>query len=261
MGVVYRELRRRHEDARARGCDGSAAWRRKVPKHTPSPTPPPAVYCAAMVDVVVVIDSSGSLTSDGFENAVTFVEAMILHSKVGKEGVRYGVVQYSEPGKYPQANAAAVVVRPLSSDSAALLEAVRGMKYVGGSTYTGEAMELSLGMLQTSKREAAATAVLVVTDGQATDWHKLKEAAKKVKDGGSHLMMAVVTPPGADFLETQAMAYSFSEIVSKPVDDNLHVELSYETLVSKVEDYATRICDGAKEAEEEEEDDGWGDDW
>ena len=113
-----------------------------------------------MVDVVVVIDSSGSLTSDGFENAVTFVEAMILHSKVGKEGVRYGVVQYSEPGKYPQANAAAVVVRPLSSDSAALLEAVRGMKYVGGSTYTGEAMELSLGMLQTSKREAAATAVL-----------------------------------------------------------------------------------------------------
>ena len=33
MGVVYRELRRRHEDARARGCDGSTAWRRGVRKH------------------------------------------------------------------------------------------------------------------------------------------------------------------------------------------------------------------------------------
>ena len=33
MGVVFRELRRRHEDARARGCDGSAAWGRGVRKH------------------------------------------------------------------------------------------------------------------------------------------------------------------------------------------------------------------------------------
>lgn len=225
---------------------------------TPSPTPAPEIYCAAMVDIVVVIDSSGSLTADGFENAVTFVEKMILHSKVGEQEVRYGVVQYSEPGKYPQANAAAVVVKPLSSDPDALREAVRGMKFVGGSTYTGEAMELALDMLQTNKRADAATAVLLVTDGQATDWHKLKGAAKKVKEDGSHLMVAVVTPPGSNIFTTEATAYSFGDIVSKPVDDNLHVEMSYETLVSKVQDYATRLCNSATKKEEDDVDDwGW----
>lgn len=223
---------------------------------TPSPTPAPEVYCEEKIDILIVIDSSGSLTASGFESARAFVEGMIVHSKLGDQKVRYGVVQYSEPGKFPQANAAAVVVKPLSSDLAALLEAVRDMKYVGGSTYTGEAMERALDVLQNNKRAGAATAMLVVTDGQATDWHKLKGTAEKVKNEGSHLMVAVVTAPGANMLETQATAYSFSDIVSKPVDDNLHTEMSYEALVSKVPDYATRICHGGKE-EEEVADDGW----
>jgi hypothetical protein len=166
-----------------------------------------------MIDIIIVIDSSGSLTLSGFEDAVAFVETFIIHSTLGEEEVRYGVIQYSSPGKYPDSSVAGVVVRPLSGDRDDLLSAVRGMKYTGGSTYTGEAMELAASTLESGKRAAAAAAVLLVTDGEATDWHKLKAAAQKVKAAGSHVMIAVVSPPGDDMLQTQAMAYSFSEIV------------------------------------------------
>ena len=77
-------------------------------------------------------------------------------------------------------------------------------------------------------------------------------------------MIAVVSPPGDDMLQTQAMAYSFNEIVSEPVADHLHVEGSYALLVANVRKYAERICNEDTHAEAASEDswgeDSWGED-
>jgi uncharacterized protein YegL len=235
---------------------------RTAHKVTPKPTPEPEVevYCSDMVDIILVIDGSGSLKLEGFQKAQSFAEQMVLHSEIAADKVQIGIVQYSGPGHYDDPTVGAIEVSPISADRPSLTGAVLGMQFTGGSTHTGEAMELALKLLE-GGRANAHKAVLVVTDGDATDWGKLEAAAEKVRKEAA-LMFAVVTEPGGSVWETQAVAYAFSTIVTPPSDDNLHVEESYAALVTKVSDYAKRLCEEQEFsvwAGESDDDDGW--DW
>ena len=110
----------------------------------------------------------------------------------------------------------AIRIADLSSDKADVIEAVRGMAYQGGGTATGAALDVARSMLERTVRAGASKAVLLVTDGEATDWARMEIAAGDVRRSGALLLIAVISEPGKSMHETAAVAATYSHVVTPP---------------------------------------------
>ena len=91
--------------------------------------------CTKVVDIAMILDESGSIGYSDFQDIKKFVGDVISHFSVTPFGAHFAAVKYSSSPRE-------VFSLTKYTDAAQLHIAVQNMNYKGGSTYTGQALEM-----------------------------------------------------------------------------------------------------------------------
>lgn len=120
-----------------------------------------------MADIIFLVDSSGSISPQSFEEARSFLRNIIRPLDIGPNKVQIGLAQYSdEPHKE--------FLLKDHTDKRSLLGALDRVLQRGGSTNTGKALEFLLKQYFTKEAGSRADQrvpqiAVVITDGASTD--------------------------------------------------------------------------------------------
>ncbi len=166
----------------------------------------PTLECEAKLDVVLVLDGSGSLGQSGWD-ATKMAASMIAAAMHGGEGkIRLAALLFSGPrtwGQYDLCTGAASGTPDLWSDCGirwishftedmgSVFAGIQGAEWPRASTLTSGALatvesELSRG------RSDANTVVIVITDGRPLNERRTRQAARSFMSYVSHLVYRIV---------------------------------------------------------------------
>jgi len=208
---------------------------------------PPSIRCAAAMDMVLVLDGSGSLYRSGpeayrdvnYRRQKAFVEAIIKNSETRP----FSVLEQEEKGKGPGnlmrfgivqfATNEEPIVPAVTGDKEAILKALTAAKWPKGITMTHLGLQEAKQMFQYTPVERARTMVLI-TDGRATDRSATFEIAKSIRDTGI-LLKIVAVGRGLSSDDLCKMA-------SPPCSDNVETALSWKKLLWRFNRFMVGIC-------------------
>jgi len=165
----------------------------------------PNFICIAQQDLIIAVDSSGSLKQFGFDVVKGFVAKLVDQYKMqyyGEAAMRIGVVEFGngQVGKDGVIASANEIIK-LTNDTTAVKTAINGMKWQGGFTNMAQALVLADAMLKTGGRKAAQSAVLVITDGKPSTVFETNQQIVKMKDRAVKMFFAPVTSEGGANLQ------------------------------------------------------------
>merc|ERR1719159_772731 len=201
---------------------------------------PKDITCVADLDVVMVLDGSGSLwyrwgpRDRNFKLMQSFTQDLIENSAMAKindkgqakGGLRYGVILFSWN---------ALTVSQITHDKAALLGKVKGMKWPRGATMTGRALLHANVLFNMGGTKQRSQVIVLVTDGRATNrWRAMKSAIKVKKNG-----IRIILVPVKNAIRQKAEMCRWA---SKPCNENMIVTPSWKMLISKMRWYLTTMC-------------------
>uniref|UniRef100_A0A2I3G2Z0 Collagen type VI alpha 6 chain n=1 Tax=Nomascus leucogenys TaxID=61853 RepID=A0A2I3G2Z0_NOMLE len=156
-----------------------------------------------VLDVVFVIDSSGSIDYDEYNIMKDFMIGLVKKADVGKNQVRFGALKYADDPEVlfylEDFGTKLEVISVLQNDQA-----------MGGNTYTAEALGFSDHMFTEARgsrlNKGVPQVLIVITDGESHDADKLNATAKALRDKG--ILVLAVGIAGANPAELLAMAGS-----------------------------------------------------
>merc|ERR1719235_2308334 len=139
---------------------------------------PQDLVCTAQMDMLVLIDGSGSVNwyEPGFEQERSFTKKLFELMSFGAEGAKAGVILFSWEAE---------LVSPMTTDQAALIDAVDGMVWPHWNTDTAAALVMAKTELTNSGRAEVSkqsTIVFLLTDGNANSMWSTKRAATDLKE-------------------------------------------------------------------------------
>ena len=114
---------------------------------------------ACNLEVVLLVDSSGSLTAENFETVKTFAAGIANSLPLGDDGVRVGVVQFGNDAQ---------TVLDLSADGGAISGALGGLALMGGGSNFVNALQTGQAMLAAESRPYVTRTLVLITDGFST---------------------------------------------------------------------------------------------
>ncbi|XP_074844397.1 collagen alpha-4(VI) chain-like [Carettochelys insculpta] len=126
-------------------------------------------------DIYFLIDGSGSIYPNDFQDMKVFMNEMISTFRVSASGVRFGVVQYASA---PQTE---FIISQYNSVRQ-LKEAVRVIQQSGGGTNTGDALRYMKSLFAKAARDSVPRLLIVITDGESQD--HVTEAAEDLRQEG-----------------------------------------------------------------------------
>merc|ERR1719160_1089769 len=147
---------------------------------------PPEVRCNSLVDVLLLVDTSGSVRPEGLAAEQALALGLLDALDVGKT-THAGILSFA---------ATTEVVSQLTADREALEEHLRGLTWRGTATNLGEALMTSLDVLTSGARSDALSTVVVITDGTPNSHADVAMAAAKVR--AQARLMFVPTAASAD---------------------------------------------------------------
>mmetsp|Transcript_10691 Transcript_10691/g.28348 ORF Transcript_10691/g.28348 Transcript_10691/m.28348 type:complete len:793 (-) Transcript_10691:110-2488(-) len=154
-------------------------------------SPPPR--CASRLDLVLALDSSGSVGAPGFHHARRFAQAVV--SRLGLEDgcaqdaraasalAQVGIVDFGSLARSAQVP---------TSCRAALNASLEALQWQGTATNTGEALALAGELLDRHARPGARRAVAVVTDGEPVSTYIARTEAEKLRQRGVRVAVVAV---------------------------------------------------------------------
>jgi uncharacterized protein YegL len=178
-------------------------------------TCPPELLCTDKQDILVLMDGSGSLGSDGFDAIKAFVASLFKRMSFGKTTAKGGAVVFSSE---------ITKISSLTEDGTALIAAVEAAAWPEGSTDTTSALALADQMLLSDARtevSQADTFVLLITDGPPNNMKNAKMAARKLHQRGRVIVLAV--GHGIDPIFMSEIATDHSDVI--PVTDTSELHL------------------------------------
>nr|XP_034985426.1 collagen alpha-6(VI) chain-like isoform X2 [Zootoca vivipara] len=131
------------------------------------------------LDIVFVIDSSGSIGPENYNLMKNFMIGIVNKSDVGKELVQFGALKYSDDPH---------ILFDLDDHSTQsdVIDAIKSDTHLGGDTYTAEALEHSKALFTEArgsrKHRGVSQILMVITDGESHDRERLDEVSKKLRD-------------------------------------------------------------------------------
>ncbi|XP_065439672.1 collagen alpha-6(VI) chain isoform X2 [Chrysemys picta bellii] len=184
------------------------------------------------VDVVFVIDESGSINSSQYQTMKDFMIDLVKKSDVAPDRVQFGAVKYSdEPKTFFYLNQ-----YPTKSE---IVEAIQNDRTIGGSTYTAKAVDYSEALFAQEhggrKSKGVPQILIVITDGDSHDAKYLNDTAKRLRDKG--IIIYAVGIKGAKPDELLAMAGS---------EDKYYYVDTFEGLKNTSVAISEKICDDSK---------------
>ncbi|XP_038617405.1 collagen alpha-6(VI) chain-like [Tachyglossus aculeatus] len=133
------------------------------------------------LDVVFVIDNSGSLSETQYESIINFTIHLVNRSDVGSKGVQFGALKYSDDPEN-------LFYLNKHTTRSGIIKALREARQVSGNTYTAKALRHSNVFFMeengSRKREGVKQILIVITDGESHDRHELSASAKALRDKG-----------------------------------------------------------------------------
>lgn len=190
------------------GVYGTPTARYSPSEWFPFPTMP--LRCASEVDVILVLDGSGSLRSKGWKATKIAAENLVKSFMDGGK-VQMAVLLFSSKSTW---------VQHFSADRAKTLENVKALKWPRGGTKTSEALNTATSELSLGRPDSQSITV-VITDGKPLSEKKTAAAAEKLRKG-SRLMWVPVTK--------YAPLAALKEMASYPKEDNLLALQKFEDL-------------------------------
>ncbi|KAG6930665.1 collagen, type VI, alpha 6, partial [Chelydra serpentina] len=153
------------------------------------------------LDVVFVIDGSGSIGLSQYQTMKDFMIALVKKSDVAPDRVQFGAVKYSDdPEMFFELNK--------YKTKSEIVEAIQNDVSKGGSTYTAKAIGYSEALFAqvrgSRKSEGVPQILIVITDGESHDAAQLGDTAKRLRDNG--IIIYAVGIEGAKPEELLAMA-------------------------------------------------------
>lgn len=129
-------------------------------------------------DIYFLVDGSGSIYPDDFQDMKTFMKELISMFQVGDSQVRFGVVQYSDD---PQIE---FTISEYTSQKS-LKKALQSINQLGGGTSTGAALKSMKSLFikaADDRPHKVPQSLVVITDGESQD--RVTEAAEELRDDG-----------------------------------------------------------------------------
>ncbi|CAH1226389.1 MUC4 [Branchiostoma lanceolatum] len=192
------------------------------------------VVCRMPVDLVFLLDGSGSITAPNFKITKSFVQNTTSDFQIGTAHTQVGVVQYSsDPTEEFPLN------RYTSLDD--LLPAINNIPYRGGGTQTGKAITYVLDNSLTEwhgARPGVPKVVIVVTDGQSDD--DVTPPAQRA-NGSGIIMVAIGVGSGINMNELMEIATS---------NDTFGTVTDFALLEKLKEDILPTVCEQIPDVDE-----------
>jgi uncharacterized protein YegL len=171
--------------------------------------------CTAQQDLVLAIDSSGSLRESGFEVLRNFAANITDHyvdMYYGKEDMKVGVVQFGNGvlETMPDGTtttAGALFIQGLTSDMQLVHNRVAELTWQRGFTNMAQAFQTADGMISQTGRADSQSAVMVITDGKYSMAFQTAEKASELKDKNVMIYMVAITEskgPELDYIKAWA---------------------------------------------------------
>ncbi|KAH9494588.1 hypothetical protein Btru_019931 [Bulinus truncatus] len=162
----------------------------------------PAANCQYSGDIIMVLDSSGSIGSGNFQQLLSFVNSFFTSVLQSPNDIRFGLIEFDE-----------VPIKRFDLKSYNTLPqyqtAILGMTYLGGSTQTGKALRLIIAdqmfSEQAGGRVTAPDIVITITDGMSSNPNDTIEAAKSIKGSGVKALSVGITG-NVDMTELNVLA-------------------------------------------------------
>ncbi|CAF0713246.1 unnamed protein product [Brachionus calyciflorus] len=143
------------------------------------------------IDLVIVMDNSGSIGPTYFQIEKDFVISLIQNFEIGLNKSRVAVIHFSDTAKI-------VTSFNQTSNSLDLINKVQSISFDGFSTNTSDALILANNTIlqevngMRSIEEGIPKVIVVITDGVSNDRIKTLEAAQVIKDRGYNIIAAGV---------------------------------------------------------------------
>jgi len=145
-----------------------------------------ATGCQAAIDLVFVLDGSGSITSDDFIKMKEFAARVVNQFNVTQGGAHIGVVQFSE--KVLFGPPAAQTEIELTDNLPAVVRTITNMVQRQGGTDT--AAGLRQGQAELAKgRPNVMDVLILLTDGKANDTTEARNAAAQIRAAGAQIFV------------------------------------------------------------------------
>jgi uncharacterized protein YegL len=156
---------------------------------------PPNLVCDSEIDLMILMDGSGSVGSKGFKQEKEFADAFIKRFEVEPKKTEIGIISFSYY---------ITIGSQITDDAPALLDVVSNTEWEAYNTNTAAALGTALEVLAASGRESAQSVVVVITDGMPNDSEATAMMAEKVKEKARLIFVAVGKNLDMDALYTWA---------------------------------------------------------
>jgi len=187
-----------------------------------------APLCSVQVDLVFVLDGTGSVGATNFERMKTFVQKMISDFELGPEATRIGVVVYSH-------RASLEISLDAFEDQESLQDAVAGIAYPGGYTLTGAAIDYTTTFAFSTRngaRDGVRKVAVILTDGVSYD-----DPAEPAQSMRKAAIITYAVGIGSNLDRDQL------DVIAG-VPDNLFVLDDFSMLDNLRTTLPTQVCDG-----------------
>ncbi|XP_069861394.1 collagen alpha-6(VI) chain [Dipodomys merriami] len=185
-----------------------------------------------VLDVVFVIDSSGSIDHDEYSIMKDFMIGLVKKADVGKNQVRFGALKYADDPEV------LFYLNALDTKSE-VISTIQHDQPMGGNTYTAKALAFSDHMFTEARgsrlHQGVPQILMVITDGESHDAEKLNATAKGLRDKG--IAVLAVGIAGANPVELLAMAGS---------QDRYYFVETFGGLQGIFSDVSASVCNSSK---------------
>lgn len=181
------------------------------------------------LELVFVVDSSNSLSSDDFTRAKFFMENVVDAFNIASDKTRVSVITYSNtPTVEFYLNSYTV--------KSTLKNAIQNLPFRTGSTNTASALQSAVNNVFSSSRSSAAKVIIVITDGQSNDRLYTQHAADNARNDGI-ILFSVGVGHAIDNGELNYMA-------SKPSCTHVFTVSGYDEIKALKEELIQSSCRG-----------------
>jgi len=192
---------------------------------------PPDVACFDKLDIVVMVDGSGSINwgpkKDGWDQSKLFTERLLGYLEMGENAAKAGVVLFSWEAE---------LISELTTDRATLDAAVSGMQWPGWNTDTAAGIMMAQTTLTNGGRPDVPkekSIVFMITDGNPNDMTATDAAAEDLKERAR----LIVVPVGSNVDENAVNRWA-----SWPAEENVMGVEDFGQLQDKLSEFVSDIC-------------------
>jgi len=147
---------------------------------------PPDPQCSGKMDIVLVVDSSGSWTEKGYNVVKAFVTGLTKMYDLDRKKVKLGIVEFSKE---------AHIIQGMTYDKNEVEKSLANLKFRKGLT------DMAKGLLTAEKllldgRKDSQSEVIVITDGKPSFKFATSNAARKLNEHGARLVFMPIRTYG-----------------------------------------------------------------